>query len=644
MYTEFYELREKPFALTPDPRFLFLAQSHREALAHLLYGIDQEEGFIAITGEVGTGKTTLCRTLLERLGSDCEVAFLFNPTCSDRELLEAITAEFGLEVSGLSRRELGAQLNRFLLEKRSERRKVLLIVDEAQNLSLETLEQVRLLSNLETSSSKLIQIVLLGQPELDRKLDSRELRQLRQRIGVRWSLQPLSRRETGDYVRHRLRVAAGAGRDLFTGAALRDIHRRSGGIPRLVNVLCDRSLLTGFSAGQTRIRSGLVKRAAREIPDVRRRSARSAAPRYRRAAGWLTAGALLIGLATLGLVAAGWDPGALGAAVRHRIALVGDPIERAGTSVAAASVAAPPPIAATSEAAIADAFELRTRAASPEPEGVAGVDAGVESVHTPQAAGEETIVIVVPEPEVLTAIPVSSSSADLAPPASSLESSPALEVGQVLARVLDGRDALATRLEAVNSVLAAFGLPAYGRAPESDEAAVGMLRARGLTVLSLEGTNFETLRTLNYPALLSLESELGDARLLAVRHLEDGRASLHGTSGDGPLRLPLDEVEECWSGRAFVAWQDFESIPEVLALGERGSAVAWLQSALAELGCYGGEASGLFDSSTREGLRVFQRSRSLQPDGAAGPRTQMVLYDALGRYDVPRLREGGESG
>jgi hypothetical protein len=196
----------------------------------------------------------------------------------------------------------------------------------------------------------------------------------------------------------------------------------------------------------------------------------------------------------------------------------------------------------------------------------------------------------------------------------------------------------------VNAVLDAFGLSSYGRAPESDEAAVSMLRARGLTVLSLEHTSFETLRTLNYPALLSLESERGDTRLLAVRRLDGDRALLHGATGDGPLRLPLDQIAERWSGRAFVAWQDFESIPAVLALGERGSAVAWLQQALAELGCYGGEVSGRFDRSTRDGLRVFQQSRNLQPDGAAGPRTQMVLYHALGRYDAPRLQERGDSG
>ncbi|MCC6640657.1 MAG: AAA family ATPase [Deltaproteobacteria bacterium] len=271
MYTAFYGLREKPFALSPDPRFLFLAQSHREALAHLLYGIEQGEGFIAITGEVGTGKTTLCRTLLQRLGGDSEVAFVFNPKLSGIELLKTINAELGIRHDGESQRELNEALNRFLLEKKRESRRVLLIIDEAQNLERETLEQVRLLSNLETETSKLIQIVLLGQPELDAMLESSELRQLEQRIGVRWRLRSLSPSETREYVKHRLRVAAGAPIEPFSAAALRELHRLSGGVPRVVNVLADRALLAGYVARAREIGPARVRAAANEVRGHRRR-------------------------------------------------------------------------------------------------------------------------------------------------------------------------------------------------------------------------------------------------------------------------------------------------------------------------------------------------------------------------------------
>jgi general secretion pathway protein A len=265
MYTAHYGLREKPFSLTPDPRYLFLSSSHREALAHVLYGVEQGEGFIAVTGEVGTGKTTLCRTLLERLGPETEVAFVFDPLLTPDELLRAVCAEYGLEISERSPAELSDGLNKFLLDANRKGRRVVLVVDEAQNLPVATLEQIRLLSNLETSTAKLIQILLFGQPELDEMLESAELRQLRQRITVRYRLGALARGEAREYVRHRVRVAAGCERDLFTAGALREIERRGRGIPRLVNLLADRALLAGYAEGTARVDRPQVDRAAREI-------------------------------------------------------------------------------------------------------------------------------------------------------------------------------------------------------------------------------------------------------------------------------------------------------------------------------------------------------------------------------------------
>ena len=216
MYTGFFGLREKPFSLAPDPRYLFLSASHREALAHLLYGIEEGEGFIEVIGQVGTGKTTLCRTLLDRIGSDAEIAYIFNPSPSEVELLAAINREFGLPTAVRTRTDLLDALNQFLVEKNANGRRVLLVIDEAQNLDPAVLEQVRLLSNLETDRAKLLQIVLIGQPELEENLSRSDLRQLRQRITVRWSLRPLSRAEVAEYVEHRLRVAGLADPRLFT--------------------------------------------------------------------------------------------------------------------------------------------------------------------------------------------------------------------------------------------------------------------------------------------------------------------------------------------------------------------------------------------------------------------------------------------
>jgi general secretion pathway protein A len=272
MYREYFRLKHKPFTLAPDPRFMFMATSHREALAHLLYGIQEGHGFIQVVGQVGTGKTTLCRTLLDRVGHDAELAFIFNPSPSEIELLQAIHREFGLATGASTRTELVAELNRFLLAKKAEGRRVLLVIDEAQNLGPDVLEQIRLLSNLETDSAKLIQIVLIGQPELDDALARSELRQLRQRITVRWRLEPFDRKEVAQYVEHRMAVAGNPQSGIFTRGALRALHRLSGGVPRLINSIADRSLLGAYSRGRPRVSGGEVRRAARELPGAVRDS------------------------------------------------------------------------------------------------------------------------------------------------------------------------------------------------------------------------------------------------------------------------------------------------------------------------------------------------------------------------------------
>ena len=266
MYTEFYGLKEKPFALVPDPKYLFLATSHREALAHLLYGIEEGEGFIQVIGHVGTGKTTLCRTLLQRVGMEVEIAFIFNPSGSELELLAAISREFGLPAALRSRAELLEGLNRFLLEQKAAGRRVVLVIDEAQNLEPEVLEQIRLLSNLETEREKLIQIVLIGQPELEEHLSRSDMRQLRQRVTVRWSLDPLERGELKDYLEHRLKIAGLEQPDLFTSGAVRAIYRASRGVPRLINALADRSLLAGYARSTRSIDARIVAAAAKELP------------------------------------------------------------------------------------------------------------------------------------------------------------------------------------------------------------------------------------------------------------------------------------------------------------------------------------------------------------------------------------------
>jgi general secretion pathway protein A len=267
MYTSFFGLSEKPFSITPDPRYLYLSERHAEALAHLLYGINEAGGFIQLTGEVGTGKTTVVRTLLSRVPHHADVAVILNPRVTPLEFLLTICEELGVAIAEAERDSVKSMvdaLNRRLLAAHAEGRRIIVIVDEAQNLSAEVLEQVRLLTNLETPTHKLLQIILIGQPELRELLDRTELRQVAQRITGRYHLKPLSHEETKGYIRHRLRVA-GASAEIFTDGALSEVHRVSSGIPRVINVTCDRALLGAYTRETRKVTGALVRRAAGEV-------------------------------------------------------------------------------------------------------------------------------------------------------------------------------------------------------------------------------------------------------------------------------------------------------------------------------------------------------------------------------------------
>src|SRR6201996_8599317 len=267
MYLSFFGLSEKPFAITPDARYLFLSERHAEAIAHLLYGINEAGGFVQLTGEVGTGKTTVVRSLLAQTPKDAEIALILNPRITAPEFLLTICEELGIGVpdnATESLKDLVDILSHYLLRAHAAGRRVVLVVDEAQNLAPAVLEQVRLLTNLETNTQKLLQIILIGQPELRELLARNELRQLAQRITGRYHLNPLTLAETAAYVRHRLRVA-GATADIFTPAALREVHRLSRGVPRLINVLCDRALLGAYTQDRHQVGASFVRRGAIEV-------------------------------------------------------------------------------------------------------------------------------------------------------------------------------------------------------------------------------------------------------------------------------------------------------------------------------------------------------------------------------------------
>jgi general secretion pathway protein A len=270
MYLQFYGLREAPFSPTPDPKFLFQSTRHREALAQLLYGVRERKGFMVMSGEIGTGKTTLLRTLLAKLDRDTHVAYIHNSTLEIDGLLEYMLQDWGLKSTGTTQAQRLFELNEFLIDQHRQGLSPVLVIDEAQNLSIATLEAVRLLSNFETTSQKLMQILLVGQPELRTKLNSPELRQLKQRVGLRCHIGPLSPEETRLYIRHRLRIAGASDSGIFTDAAIQQITDYSEGIPRVVNIVCDHCLLSGFADSKRRIDTAVVEEAIEYLEEGER--------------------------------------------------------------------------------------------------------------------------------------------------------------------------------------------------------------------------------------------------------------------------------------------------------------------------------------------------------------------------------------
>ena len=346
MYAKHFHLEEPPFSIAPNPRYLYLSSKHREAMAHLLYGIGVGGGFVVLTGEVVTGKTTLSRCLLDQLPEDVEIALIFNPRLNSRELLSAICGELRIDhPAKASLKQLIDQLNRHLLAAHALGRRTIVLIDEAQNLRFDVLEQIRLLTNLETNQAKLLQIILVGQPELNEVLERPHLRQLAQRITARYHLNPLDLAETGDYIRHRLAVA-GCRELVFTPLAMRFIHRRSGGMPRLINLICDRALLGAYALGRHRVGWFVARRAARELlPEARSK-------------GYARLGLATAGVLTLIAVSAVWFgmPSAwLGFVREEPVAAEATVTPQAETRVDVASAASSVALEQVVKAAIADA-------------------------------------------------------------------------------------------------------------------------------------------------------------------------------------------------------------------------------------------------------------------------------------------------
>jgi general secretion pathway protein A len=581
MYNAYFGFREKPFKLVPNPEYLFLSRSHEDALAYLNYAISQGEGFVEITGEVGTGKTTLCRAFLESLDDSTVAAYIFNPKLSPKQLIRSINDEFGIACDTDDTKDLIDKLNRFLLQKRQERKKVIILIDEAQNLSETVLEQLRLLSNLETKKEKLLQIILVGQPELAAMLDSHDLRQIGQRISIRCQISPLSLKETQEYIQYRLNIASQKRLTLFDPAAIRQIYTYSGGIPRMINIACDRALLTAFGMNRSKVTRRIAQAALSEITHRGRVPARGLMDGRRALAVFVIA----CGVAT--------------AIVYHKplIEVVKGPQRNQP-----ATLASGPPAADASAAAAASLSSVEAEAA-------------------PSAAGK-TLAVQTPSVRPANTAGPGAGSSSLA--------------GQL--KQLDGR---ASRLTALRDAIGAWGATVeskpYLEAIDDDSTFFNLsAKAAGFFVQRIEA-DVELMRSLNMPAVLEFRSGAKrPAVYLALSGTTDAGLVLKGT-GAAPLIAAAGEVQQSWSGVAYIPWKNFLSIEGTIPGSAPPDSVVALKMLLRDLGHRNLPLSREFDSATQKTIEQIQGKYGLPVDGVVGPLTKIVLYREGKSFDVPRL-------
>jgi len=580
MYNSFYGFKERPFQLVPNPAYLYLSRSHEEAMAHLVYAISQGDGFVEITGEVGTGKTTLCRAVLENLDQHTEAAYIFNPKLDSLQLLKAINDEFGVSSGGNSVKELIDTLNAFLIKKKMEGNKVVLIIDEAQNLNKDVLEQLRLLSNLETTTSKLLQIILVGQPELGEMLDSHELRQLGQRITLSCYLTPLTYRETREYIHHRIQVASQKPEVQFTRGALRAIYRYSGGIPRLINISCDRALLTAYGLNRKKISGPVARASIRELAargDVKRLTLQ------RRKRLSLSMGVLL------GVFVAVLYLASLFLIIHRSVDL------KINTLIQSGEIERPK------------------------------VTQKVEPIKKPQSGGD--------------AFAMAQES-----PGISLEVSPlaVLDLGGVLAKV-NRRSSRALAMKAVIDLWSASPENSPLLNDMDDDQAFFKVAARqnGLLVQRIEG-DLDSLLRLNLPAVLEFYLQGGGTpRYLALAKMNGEDAVLLGGTVEEGIQVDRDQLTSYWSRVAYVAWKDFLDLPATLSSRNSGDSVLTLKMFMYDLGYEDIGITPSYDEKIVKGIKQVQRKHGIPVDGVVGPLTKIALYNEKTAFKIPRLAEQG---
>ncbi|RLJ22122.1 hypothetical protein DJ031_01600 [bacterium endosymbiont of Escarpia laminata] len=583
-----FGFQENPFSITPDPRYLYLSRGHEESLAHLIYGTGPNGGFVQLTGEVGTGKTMLVRSLLEQNLENVDIALIFNPRLSRRAFMAAICDELGIQYVGppYSLKQLTDNLSHHLLKTHAAGRNTVLVVDEAQNLSPRVLEQVRMLTNLETAQHKLLRIILVGQPELQQLLSRKDMRQVAQRITARYHLSPLSRRETVRYIRHRLTVS-GTREDLFTSSALRLVYHLSKGVPRVINTLCERTLLAIFTTGAKRAGPRLVWRAAREV-----RGSSMVLGKLRRLMP-----VLLIVFSTTAIA---W----------FLMPLFTDSVPESGEVVAEVL-----------ERPAKVEHELPLPSPEPEVSPVIPPESGAKVVSVlsqPESASAVTVPLV---PEVIDTLPEAVLKVDLE--------------GQI-AHVADSKRAVHLRL---------FELWGKRIRLLSSETACKEAPPLGLRCLTGVG-GWEDLERINRPLLLKLK--LGyRQRYILLKSMQGENLTVD--YGEGDRRLKRVDIAPLWPGDYVVLWRP-RTKSALVGPGSTGVPVTWLRGQLAKAEgleppvVIGRDA---FNAELRQQLKRFQSKHGLSSDGVAGQQTMITLNNVQLTVDTPTLRavvtsEGGE--
>jgi general secretion pathway protein A len=597
VYEAFFSLEDSPFVLTPDPRFLLRSKSHHDVLSSLLYGITSQKGLMVLIGDVGTGKTTLCRALLRELPPGVQSALVLNPHLSDAELLGAIVDDLGVEPRGATKGELMAALSQHLLAAGAEGKTVVVILDEAQQLSVQALEQIRILSTLETPTRKLLQIVLAGQPELEERLAGRELRQLDQRIAIRCHLVPLSRRDTHRYIEHRLRIAGLPGELPFTRAAMDRIYDYSRGIPRVINLVCDRALLAAFSARAREVGPGFVKAAVRSLEGERPRRRAALEPAGRRGP---VRRAMAAGLSALALVAAG--------AAAMLVVPPGTWSWLAG-AVPGWSSRFPP----DRSALVSISAPVPGRPARVEP-------AGGPASPPVASSGSPSVPTV--------AAPDFASAAAAVPPGG--------ETGAAKAGVL-GLLVQALRLWGVTDELSEDAVGRWPLGPDGGPQVEAVAERYQLTATFLPSTTLADLRGIGLPALVELRESSG-RRVYLVRRVDRRTIALLTPGGD-EVRLPVEGFEATWTHAAWVLWRNIDLLPTDPKLTMTPTAFATLALRLQKLGYLQPPLPAYYDERFDQAVRRFQRGAGLPEDGIVGPRTTLALARVVGGRFSPTIAE-----